>query len=122
MPILKALGGFFSFFGILFGGLLDLIFQGNPDSSTEPVLSEPVPPTVAPLPPPPPIVPPFVPPVIQPSVIAVQPPVTSPKTPDPVFIPSPFGPNCVPDPRPSRRPGKTMAQFKAMAEEITLRR
>jgi hypothetical protein len=121
MPILKALGGFFSFFGILFGGLLDLIFQRNSDTSPETVLAEPVAPAVNSLPPKPPTEPQVVvpqPPIRQPAVIAVQP-VTSP---NPVFIPSPFGPNCIPDPRPSRRPGKTMAQFKAMAEALSLGR
>ncbi|MFS8868377.1 hypothetical protein [Synechococcus sp. H65.1] len=89
MGILKKLfGGLFSFFGILFGGLVDFITgpfrpaptQSAPTQSATPAKATPAKPKVV--------------------------------------VEKPFVPNEIPPPRPNRRPGPALDPFRAMAQEI----
>ncbi|MFS8914236.1 hypothetical protein [Synechococcus sp. B60.2] len=93
MGILKKLfGGLFSFFGILFGGLVDFVtgpFRSVPGQSapSQSATSSNSAATAAP---------------------------AKPK----VVVERPFVPNEIPAPRPNRRPGPALDLFRAMAQEI----
>ncbi|MEN9221211.1 MAG: hypothetical protein Q6M04_02115 [Thermostichus sp. BF3_bins_97] len=107
MSILKKLfGGLFSFFGILFGGLLDFV--------TGPFRSEPDPVQVASTP-----IQSATPEVVEaaspsPVMVATAAPASKPK----VVVEKPFVPNEVSAPRPNRRPGPALDLFRGMAQEI----
>ncbi|MFQ3614268.1 MAG: hypothetical protein SNJ68_11215 [Cyanobacteriota bacterium] len=107
MSILKKLfGGLFSFFGILFGGLLDFVtgpFRSAPDPAQ--VVSTPIQSAT--------------PEVVEaasasPVAVTVSAPVSKPK----VVVEKPFVPNEVGAPRPNRRPGPALDIFRSMAQEI----
>lgn len=109
MSILKKLfGGLFSFFGILFGGLLDFVtgpFRSGPDPAQ--VASTPIQSAT-----------PEVVEAAAASPVAVTvnaPPVSRPK----VVVEKPFVPNEVSIPRPNRRPGPALDIFRSMVREIS---
>ncbi|MEN9203458.1 MAG: hypothetical protein Q6K80_07255 [Thermostichus sp. DG_1_6_bins_120] len=105
MSILKKLfGGFFSFFGILFGGLWDFVtgpFRPAPDPAQ--VASTPIQSAT-----------PEVVKAAGASPVANPAPVRKPK----VVIEKPFVPNEIPAPRPNRRPGPALEMFRAMVQEL----
>lgn len=127
MNILKALkallGGIFSIFGILFGGLWDTVvgaFVSSEETqeSTPAIASEP----------------------LAQSQPMAAPPVAPPPTPAPAPTPitsapastkgaaqasesyTPTSPDQMAAPRPRRRPGKTMTMFKEMARDLPMMR
>jgi|GEM_PF-1171837 hypothetical protein len=90
MGILKKLfGGLFSFFGILFGGLVDFVtgpFRPAPAQSAPTQSSSPA--------------------------------ATATPAKPKVVVEKPFVPNEIPAPRPNRRPGPALDVFRAMVQEI----
>ncbi len=125
MRLFKSLfGGLFSFFGILFGGLIDLVTGGNSKSDQSRATStqeasevtsaasvEPAPPTAAP--------------ETQVTTSAPESKVpisTMPLRSKPaVAVTTPFDVQAIDPPRPTRRPGKAMTMFKAMARDLPRR-
>ncbi|MGQ9837561.1 MAG: hypothetical protein ACUVRV_06265 [Cyanobacteriota bacterium] len=107
MGILKKLfGGLFSFFRILFSGLVDFVtgpFRSAPDPAQ--VASTPIQSATSE--------------VVEaasasPVAVTVNAPVSKPK----VVVEKPFVPNEVGAPRPNRRPGPALDIFRSMAREI----
>ncbi len=89
MGILKKLfGGLFSFFGILFGGLVDFVTGPFRPASAQSAPTQPA--------------------------TSSKPAPAKPK----LVVEKPFVPNEIPAPRPNRRPGPALDLFRAMAQEI----
>ncbi len=105
MGILKKLfGGLFSFFGILFGGLVDFVtgpFRSEPDPTPSTPIQSATPEVVEAA-------------SASPVAMTVSAPARKPK----VVIEKPFVPNEISAPRPNRRPGPALDLFRSMAQEI----
>ncbi len=104
----------FNFIGILLGGLWDFMtgFFKKPDPKEPVAVTVPSPPapvqSSAPAPQP----------VFTPASGSQQPLRSQPSA--SVQVETPFEVNAVPRPRPTRRPGKTMSRFKAMARDLRI--